>query len=162
MKHPRQPAYRRTYTQLDVLLASPTEPMPEAIRRHQLTRMWSGLAAIERDADPSPDDWRVCSDAVNLMESLVDAGWVEDAQGLLHDAVQALAQAGRRHVSSGAAIRLDAAGIQAVRAVLEDYAAALEQLSHRTMIEAHRATEARIRAIHQGHKRPHDVEVMAL
>ena len=150
-----------TYSQLDLMLASPTEPMPEASRRHQLTRMWGGLAAIERGAAPSTDDWRVCSDAVNLMESLVTAGWVQDAQGLLADAVQALAQAGRRHLAGGA-IRLDAAGIQAVRAVLEDYAAALAQIDHRTMIYAHRATEARIRDIHAGRKRAHDVEVMAL
>ena len=40
--------------------------------------------------------------------------------------------------------------------------AALEQIDHRTMIYAHRATEARIREIHHGRKRPHDVEVMAL
>jgi uncharacterized protein YyaL (SSP411 family) len=150
-----------TYTQLDLMLASPTEPMPLDKRTHQLTRMWGGLAAIERAAAPSTDDWRVCSDAVNLMESLVAAGWVDDAQGLLADAVQALAHAGRRHLA-GHAIRLDAAGIQAVRAVLEDYAAALGQIDHRTMLYAHRATEARIREIQRGRKRPHDVEVMAL
>ena len=157
----RKPRFTPTYSQLNLMLASPTEPMPEPKRRHQLTRMWSGLAAIERGAQPSTDDWRVCSDAVNLIESLVAAGWVEDAQGLLADAVQALAQAGRRHLA-GHAIRLDAAGIQAVRAVLEDYAAALEQIDHRSMLYAHRMTEARIREIHAGRKRPHDVEVMAL
>ena len=161
MKRKPKPTYIFTYTQWDLLLASPTEPMPEAKRTHQLTRMWGGLAAIERGAQPSTDDWRVCSDAVNLMESLVTAGWVEDAQGLLADAVQALAQAGRRHLA-GHPIRLDAAGIQAVRAVLEDYAAALEQIDHRSMLYAHRMTEARIREIHAGHRRPHDVEVMAL
>lgn len=161
MKRKPKPNYLYTYTQWDLLFASPTEPMPEASRRHQLTRMWGGLVAIERGAQPSTDDWRVCSDAVNLMESLVTAGWVDDAQGLLTDAVQALAQAGRRHLA-GHAIRLDAAGIQALRAVLEDYAAALEQIDHRSMLYAHRMTEARIREIHAGRKQPHDVEVMAL
>ncbi len=161
MKRKPKPQLVYTYTQWDLLLASPTEPMPEAMRTHQLTRMWGGLAAIERGAQPSTDDWRVCSDAVNLMESLVAAGWADDAQGLLADAVQALAQAGRRHLA-GHAIRLDANGIQAVRAVLEDYAAALAQIDHRSMLYAHRRTEARIREIHAGRKRPHDVEVMAL
>jgi len=161
MKRKPKPQLVYTYTQWDLLLASPTEPMPQAKRTHQLTRMWGGLAAIERGAQPSTDDWRVCSDAVNLMESLVTAGWVQDAQGLLADAVQALAQAGRRHLA-GHAIRLDANGIQAVRAVLEDYAAALAQIDHRSMLYAHRMTEARIREIHAGRKRPHDVEVMAL
>lgn len=157
----RRLVYVPTYSQLDLMMASPTEPMPEASRRHQLTRMWGGLAAIERGAAPSTDDWRVCSDAVNLMESLVTDGYMQDAHGLLADAVQALAQAGRRHLA-GQAIRLDAAGIQAVRGVLEDYAAALAQIDHRTMLFAHRRTEARIREIHAGRKRAHDVEVMAL
>ena len=169
----RKLVYVPTYTQLDLMLASPTEPMPEAKRTHQLTRMWGGLAAIERGAAPSADDWRVCSDAVNLMETLVthNNGWwrisrdewvqVKDDSGLLPDAVQALALAGRRHLA-GSAIRLDAAGIQSVRAVLEEYAELLEWMPERNMVQVHRLTETRIREIHQGRKRPHDVEVMAL
>ena len=173
MKRKPKPTYLYTYTQWDLLLASPTEPMPEASRRHQLTRMWGGLAAIERGAAPSTDDWRVCSDAVNLMETLVthNNGWwrisrdelvqIKDDSGLLPDAVQALAMAGRRHLA-GSAIRLDAAGIQSVRAVLEEYAALLESMPELIMLKVHRLTEARIREIHAGRKRPHDVEVMAL
>jgi len=157
----RRPAYRRTYTLLDVMTASPTEPTPRDKVLYQLTRMYAGLRAIELDKAPSTDDWRVCSDAVNLMETLVDRGYVRDSSGLLHDAVMALATAGRRH-RAGGAIRLDGAGIQAVRAVLEDYSSALEQLSHRTMVMCHRETERRISEIHAGHSRPHDVEVMSL
>jgi hypothetical protein len=63
---------------------------------------------------------------------------------------------------AGGAIRLDGPGILAVRSVLEDYAAALEQLPHRTMVACHRETERRIAEIHAGHRRPHDVEVMAI
>ena len=157
----RRPTYPRTYTLLDVMSASPTEPTPAPKVLHQLTRMYAGLRAIEQDQAPSTDDWRVCSDAVNLMETLVGQGHVADGSGLLMDAVKALAMAGRRHVAGGA-IRLDGAGILAVRAVLEDYAAALEQLPHRTMVACHRETERRIAEIHAGHRRPHDVEVMAL
>ena len=74
----------------------------------------------------------------------------------------ALAHAGIRHLEQAHPIRLSGAGMQAVRAVLEDYAAALEQLPHRTMVACHRETERRIAEIHAGHRRPHDVEVMAL
>ena len=86
---------------------------------------------------------------------------VEDSSGLLADAVTALAMAGRRHMDGGH-IRLDAPGIKAVRAVLEDYAAVIEQVPARTMLMAHRATEKRIHEILQGRRRPHDVEVMDL
>jgi hypothetical protein len=150
-----------TYTALDEMLASPTQPYPVDFQRHQLTRMYGGLASIENAPNPSTDDWRVCSDAVNLMETLVTMGIVEDSSGLLMDAVEALAMAGKRHHTHGV-IRLDAKGIQAVRAVLEDYAECLAVLSCRTMIRCHRLTERRIREIMKGRLKPHDVEVMAL
>lgn len=163
-QHRRQAAARahRTYTLLDELLASPSAPMPVARRRHQLTRMWEGLAAIEQAPAPTTEDWRVCSDAVNLMETLVqDMRLCEDGSGLLDDAVAALAKAGMRH-RAGNPIRLDGPGVQAVRAVLEDYASLLEALPERAMVRAHRLTEARIADILAGRRRPHDVEVMDL
>ena len=155
----RQPIY--TYTVLDELMASPTEPLPLEFRRHQTTRMYEGLAAIEKAPEPTTDDWRVCSDAVNLLESLVEIGAVEDSSGLLQDAVAALAMAGKRH-RAGGHIRLDAPGIHAVRSVLEDYAEIINSLPARTMIRAHRITERRIHEIQSGRRRPHDVEVMDL
>lgn len=158
----RRHKHRYTYTLLDVLRASPTQPMPAAIRDSQLTRMWGGLASLERDPQPTSNDWRLCSDAVNLMESLVTMGVCEDGSGLLSDAVEALALAGSRHVDHGQPIRLSGAGMQAVRAVLEDYASALEQIPHRTAVEAHRLTERRVREILTGKPQPHDVKVMAL
>jgi hypothetical protein len=151
-----------TYTLIDLLLASPSAPMPHEKRTHQLTRMWGGLASIERAAAPTPDDWRVLSDAVNLMETLVlDMCLCVDASGLLPDAVAALAMAGKRS-RAGGPIRLDAPGIAAVRAVLEDYAIVLHVLPHRTMLQCHKRTEARIRDIARGKGKKHDVEVMAL
>lgn len=151
-----------TYTLLDELLASATEPLQLAKRTHQVTRMLQGLASIERAQEPTTDDWRVCSDAVNLMETLVlEMTVAQDSQGLLQDAVAALAAAGRRH-QGGMPIRLDAPGIHAVRAVLEDYAAILDAVPARVMIRAHRLTERRISAILTGKRRPHDVEVMDL
>lgn len=161
MKRRRKPVEVYTYSALDEMFASPLTPTPERSRVHQLTRMWQGLASIESAPAPTTDDWRVCSDAVNLMETLVAQGIVEDASGLLADAVKGLAIAGARSLE-GHPIRLDGPGIQAVRAMLEDYAELLAMLPHRTMIRCHRATEKRIREIFRGKGAPHDVEVMAL
>ena len=159
------------YTLLDELTASPTEPLPQAWRTHHLTRMWEGLAALETAPQPTTDDWRVCSDAVNMLETLVMRGpWmacggelveVQDTTGLLNDAVTALAMAGKR-CREGKTLRLDGAGIQAARAVLESYADAIEALSARAMVRCHRLTEQRIAEIRAGKRQPHDVEVMAL
>jgi hypothetical protein len=60
-------------------------------------------------------------------------------------------------------MRLDGPGLQAVRAVLEDYQAALECLPARTMVRCHRATEKRIREIFGRFDRlPDGVHVMAI
>jgi hypothetical protein len=152
-----------TYGLLDTIFAAPDKPMPEEKRKHQLLRMYGGLHALETAPAPTPDDWRVVSDAVNLMEMLVmDMQICEDTSGLLPDAVAALALAGARHLETGAAIRLNAQDIHTVRAVLADYAAMLETLSERTMTECHRRTERRVAEIYAGKKRPHDVQVVAV
>lgn len=161
MKRQKKPTYVYTYTLMDELTASPNEPLPADFRRHQITRMIGGLANIERAPEPTTDDWRVCSDSVNLMETLVEMGVCEDASGLLSDAVTALAMAGKRHRTTGT-IRLDAPGIQAVRAVLEDYAAIIDQLPARTMVRFHRLTERRIHQIMQGKLQAHDVQILAV
>jgi hypothetical protein len=159
----RRPAQReKRYTLLDEMAASPTEPLPLAWKTYQLTRMYEGLAAMEKAPSPTTDDWRVVSDAVNLMETLIETMQVcEDSSGLLMDAITAMAHAGRRNTAGGA-IRLDGAGIQAVRAVLEDYAALLDLLPARTMIRCHRLTEKRLHELLDGKRKPHDVEITAI
>jgi hypothetical protein len=168
---PKRTIYVYRYTLFDVVLASPIKPLPEHLQRHQLTRMHGGLEAMEKAPVPTTDDWRVVSDAVNIMETLVNNGpWLDcdgepveitDASGLLPDAVTAMAMAGKRH-KDGGNIRLDGAGIQAVRGVLADYGGLLKVLPERTMIKAHRETERRIHEMLTDKKKPHDVVVMKL
>jgi hypothetical protein len=158
----RAPTWRKHYTILNEMMASPTELLPADHRRHQLTKMYDGLAALEKSPEPKMTDWQVVSDAVNLMETLtVEMQVCEDTSGLLMDAITALAMAGRRNLAGGA-IRLDGAGIQAVRAILEDYAALLDALPARTMIRCHRLTEQRLHEIFDGKRKPHDVLVTSM
>ena len=159
----KRPAQRpKHYTLMDEMMASPIDPLPIEYRRHQLTRMYDGLAALEKAPSPTTDDWRVVSDAVNLMETLIETMKVcEDESGLLMDSITALAMAGKRH-RAGGAIRLDGAGIQAVRAILADYAALLDVLPARVMIRCHRLTEKRLHELMAGKRKPHDVEITSL
>lgn len=150
-----------TYTLVHELMASPTAPMPEAKTRHQLLRMHSGLESIERGEHPSVDDWRVLSDVVNLMETLIAMGEVSDFDGLHKDAMAALAYAGKRSLE-GKPLRLDAKGMQSVRALLADYSMCLQSIPERTMVRCHRLTEKRVNEILGGKRLPHDVEVMAI
>lgn len=179
-----RPVIRRTYSLIDEIAASPREPLSADRRRHQLSRMWQGLRAIETAPTPTIADWRICSDALNLMETLLrggearhdeqgvtsrnwwrdcDGGWVqiEDHDDLLTDALAALTAAGLRHLDGGP-IRLDARGMHAVRALLEDYSDLIDQLPARTMVRVHRLTEQRIQGIASGRQRPHDLVVVDL
>lgn len=157
-----KPMRARTYTLIDELLASGVKPLPLAKRTSHVERITESLASIERGEAPTTDDWRVCSDAVNYMETLVlEMRLAEDRDGLLLDAITALAAAGRRH-AGGMPIRLDGPGIRAVRAVVEDYAAILDEVPERFVIRCHRLTEQRIRAIQRGKTRAHDVQVVGL
>lgn len=153
--------HESTYSLMHELLASATAPMPDAHRLHQLTAMHQALRALELEQTPNRNDWRCLSDCPNLMETLVTMGIVIDADGLIQDAVNALALAGKRH-SAGAALRLDGRGLQALRGVLADYSAVLDAVPHRTMVRCHRKTEQRIQAIRAGKAQAHDVEVVEL
>lgn len=159
----RNPFAPITYTIMDELMASPTHPLPERSRLHQLTVMWQGLASLETAPHPTKNDWRVVSDAVNLMETFIrEMGICEDNSGLLLDAITALALAGKRTVDEGKPLRLDGPGIQATRAVLEDYAALLDVLPHRTVVQCNRHTERRMRKIMHGVRQAHGIEVIDL
>lgn len=177
MKRKPHTSYKRRtqYTALHVMFASSTQPMLPERSAHQLNAMRAGLAAIESAPQPTTEHWRLCSDAVNMVETLVntspiimrvsatqtDSYTVSDNSGLLMDAIAALAKAGMRH-RAGGPIRLDGPGLIAVRAVIEDYAALAAQLPERAMVQAHRATETRIQDILAGRGLPHDVEVCAI
>ena len=162
MKKPKRQPRPKRYTLLDELTASPTELLPQAWRVHQLTKMYEALHQLEQAPEAKPNDWRLVSDAINMVETLVvEMKVCEDNSGLLMDAITAMANAGRRS-KEGKALRLDGAGIQSVRAVLEDYAALLDLLPARAMIRCHRLTEKRIHDMLDGKRRPHDVEIMDL
>ena len=150
------------YTIMDELMASPTEPLPLEYRTHQLTRIYEGLNAMETAPVPTTDDWRVVSDAVNLMETLVvEMKVCEDFDNLLMDAITGLALAGKRNMAGGS-IRMDGVGIKSVRAILSDYAELLDVLPARVMIRCHRLTEKRLHELLDGKRRPHDVEITSL
>lgn len=145
---------------LDELMASPTEPLSSEKRQHQLVRMFAALDNLVKAESPTKEDWRLCSDAVNMVESLIDMGICEDNSGLLMDAITALAKAGKRNLE-GKPIRLDGQGLTAVRGILQDYADLLEAIPARVMIRCHRKTEKRIFEILAGRKQPHDVEIVS-
>lgn len=155
-------AHQKRYTLIDEMMASPTEPLPQEMRVRQLTKMYEALHQLEQAPQATTNDWRLVSDAVNMVETLVvEMKVCQDESNLLMDAITALANAGRRS-KEGKALRLDGEGIQAVRAIMSDYAELVEVLPARVMIRCHRLTEKRIHDMLDGKRRPHDVKIMDL
>jgi hypothetical protein len=152
--------YKLTYSMMDVMLADPDKPMKAAPRLRQLTYMWGGLASLEKEKDPTQKDWLAVSDAINMMETLVEMGFARDDDNLIQEAVLVMKACTDRY-QNGNPLRLTGSGIQLIRGILEDYAYLIENLDERTMVHAHRKTEMRIQDILFGRAKPHDVQVTA-
>lgn len=148
-----------TYTMLDAMMASPTEPLPIEKRMFQLQVMWGALDNLQTAPSPTNDDWRAVANAINMMEALRDLGAVEDPENLIDDAKQAMGTAGMRSLDGDKPIRLDGKGLSLIKGILEDYCDALEALPARTVISAHRYAEKRIGEILKGKRRQTDVSV---
>ena len=158
------------YNSLHILFASGSQPMSAQKITYQLTRMAAALDAMRYEPAPHTHHWRVLSDAINLLETLVTEGeapvrdaqgriiashWrdcdgdaveVRDSSGLLLDAITAMAQAGERAMD-GKPLRLSGPGLHAVAQVLADYETALRCLPERTMVRCHKKTEERVRKV---------------
>ena len=120
-----------TYSHWDVLLASPTEPLPLKKRQYQMGLM---LKALENcKTKPSVQDIAALSTAVDLMETLRDMGHLEDKDNALEDAVIALMHDNLNDIE-----------VRMFEGILEDYQMVMDNLPARTMIAAHRETEKRL------------------
>lgn len=129
-----------TYSVMDALLASPETPLPEHKRERQLVLMYEALNNLETAPEPTRQDWERVNDVVLLMDTLLGMNFIQDPDGLIEDAADALGKASDRAVN-GKPIRLDGPGLQSVRNILTDYAEVLSALPARTMIQAHRKAE---------------------
>ena len=127
------------------MFASKDEPLTKEKQNRQLGHMKRGLANLQHSPDPIFEDWEVISDAVNMMETLLHMGMVEDPDDAIGEAVAALGKTGDRCLR-GQPLRLDGPAIGLLKGVLEDYEMVLENIPARTMIMAHRATEKRVQA----------------
>jgi len=120
-----------TYTHWDVLMASPTDPLPEKKRNIQIDLMRKSLENYK--TGPSVNDIATLATAIDLMVTLCDMGFLEDADKVLEDAMVALMND-----------NFNSAEIRMFEGILEDYEMVMKNIPARTMIMAHRATEKRL------------------
>lgn len=147
---------RDSFTMIDELMASPTEPMPAAMAADRVATAMRHFQQITTALAPTSLDWRCCAMIGNIMEVLLELEIVQDPDKLLQDAFQALRAAAGRNIAKGLAIRLDGPGMASVRTLIEQYGEILAAAPHRTIINAYRQTERRMVAMDAGKLRAGD------
>ena len=121
------------------------QPTPKAERDATMLRFYSALDAMTRGEHPGEEEWRDMSDAVNLVETLVDMGRLsaEQVMPTVHSAVDVMRKAAHRYFS-GQAMRVDGPGLQSLREVLDVYGQCMERLTGYEIAKAAELTQERI------------------
>lgn len=122
---------KHTYSHLDVLMASPTEPLPLKKRQYQMALMRKALDNCKTESTVM--DIAALATAVDLMVTLCDMGYLEDHDKALEDAMVALMQDNFNDIE-----------VRMFEGILEDYQMVMDNIPARVMITAHRLTEKRI------------------
>ena len=112
--------YHLTYSVMDAMLASPDHPMSPARRQYQLMVIRTALYSIERAENPTTDDWKIISQAINMMEMLVEMGFAKDEDGLIKDAIESMAKAAQRYKEKNV-MRFTGSEMNVIRGIIEDY-----------------------------------------
>lgn len=109
-------------------------------------RFCSALQAMTSGSHPGPEEWRDLSDAINTVETMVvctghlDAG---EVMPVVCQAIEAMVAASRRW-RAGQGMRLDAAGIAALRQVIGIYVECMGRLTELEMYQAQVLTGKRL------------------
>lgn len=155
-KKPRRARWVPIYSAIVVSLSSTSSPMPLAFREQMLWELRAAVQAMAGEGDgPTLEHWRVCCDAVNVLETIVTKGWATDPDGLQREALNGLAEAGRA-AEAGAPLALTAAAAEAMRYLIDDYEQCLAGLAEKSMRIALNETDRRTYALRHGINRDHN------
>lgn len=117
-----------------------------------MTRFLTALEAIARGEHPGEAEWRDLSDAINTIETLAIVQRKldrEEIMPMVNEAIAAMVGASERF-KAGHGMRLDGAGLKAMRTVLDVYHQCLDGLTEHEMAQAQAETERRMHALLSG------------
>lgn len=138
------------------------QPAPLAERERLMARFRSSLHTIAAGSHPGEAEWRDLSDAINTVETLTLIQrklLIDEVMPAVRIATDAMVAAALRF-KAGQGMRLDGAGLEALRDVLAIYEQCLEGLTEREMAQAQAETQRRVNALL--HARKPSAEVIAL
>lgn len=144
------------------VLATPftlTRKAPKEKADKVLLIFLTALETMARGEHPGEAEWRDLSDAVNTVETLaVGLRKLDEAEvmPLVHRAIGAMVGASSRF-KAGQGMRLDGAGLQALRDVIDVYAQCLEGLTEHEMALAQAETQRRLNRVLRAKQTRHTV-----
>jgi hypothetical protein len=119
------------YTRAQLNAASPKRPAIADAYTHNHYHVFDALTAILTGDNPTHQHWVELANAANILEALKQQEHIEDKDGLVRDAMDALARARTR-----SPIRLDGAGRNSVITMLDSYIKCCRELPERTIKSA--------------------------
>jgi hypothetical protein len=155
-KTPRLARPGEVLTLVDEMMASPVNPMPEADAADRVAVARLHLANIQTAPVPTVMDWRVCAMVGNVVEVMIELGYIDDPDDLLMDGQAALKDAAERALERTGVIRFTGDELRVVGELIDGFADILGYLPHRKVIRAFRETDKRMRALDAGQRRPAD------
>lgn len=135
--------HREMFTLAEVLVASPTEPMPAWDAKKRLADTERHLEQLATAPAPTALDWRCVAMAGNVLEVLLEQEIIDDPECVLREGFDAMRAAARRFHEKGV-IRFSGPELVAVRAMIRNWGTVLELCPHRTLLQSFRTVYRRI------------------
>lgn len=122
--------------QTELARMDPEAPVNDADRTRLMATLRSAMDTIAKGSAPTIADWQILADAVNCTEAMIRRGNIAKDEGvpIALAAMRAMTDASRRY-KAGKGMRFDAAGLQAMRELLDVYEQTLEAFSEREVLE---------------------------
>jgi hypothetical protein len=126
-------------------------PASKERRDAVMLKFLTALHEMSCGRHPGTEEWRSLSDCINTVDTLatrlekLDAA---DVMPLVNAAIAGMVAAANRF-KAGKGMRLDSAGLEALRDVVDIYGQCLSQLTEREMAVAQAETQRRVNEIYQ-------------
>jgi hypothetical protein len=138
-----------TYSLLDEMMASATEPLPAAQREERIKDARFHLEELATGTAPTRLNWKTIAMIGNIFNVMTELKMVDDPDNLTTQVQHTLKAVAERAVA-GQALRLGRDEMPVVASLINAYEEVLEVLPHRDLIRALRETEKRVRVWRPG------------